>query len=88
MIKPWFYQRQQWHFLAVKDGQNTPACIQLTESYMLLPSVRRAFVRFCWGLFLAIPATAFAQTNYYASEGTQYAIIGSLPGDRFTLTLP
>jgi hypothetical protein len=82
MIKPWFYQRLRWHFLAVKGGQNTPACIQLTESYMPLPSVRRAFVCFCWGLFLAIPATAFAQTNYYASEGTQYAIVGSLPGDQ------
>jgi len=49
---------------------------------MPLPSARCAVVRFCWGLFLAIPAAAFAQTNYYAAEGTQYAIIGSLPGDQ------
>ncbi|HTR40972.1 MAG TPA: hypothetical protein VMH87_05100, partial [Pseudomonadales bacterium] len=33
-------------------------------------------------LFLAIPAAVFGQTNFYVPEGTQYAIIGSLPGDQ------
>lgn len=51
---------------------------------MPLPSARRAAVaRFCWGLFLAFPVVAFSQTNYYAANGTQYSIIGSLPGDQF-----
>jgi len=29
-----------------------------------------------------IPAAVFAQTNYYTTNGTEYAIIGSLPGDQ------
>ena len=44
--------------------------------------VRRAAICFCWGLFLGIPAAGFAQTNYYTTNGTEYAIIGSLPGDQ------
>jgi hypothetical protein len=43
---------------------------------------RRAAICFCWGLFLGIPAAVFAQTNYYRTNGTEYAIIGSLPGDQ------
>src|SRR5258708_5340400 len=42
----------------------------------------RAVVCFCRGLFLVIPAAVFAQTNYYAPNGTEYAIVGSLPGDQ------
>ena len=44
--------------------------------------VRRATVCFCWGLFLGIPAAVFAQTNYYTTNGTEYAIIGSMLGDQ------
>ena len=43
---------------------------------------RRAAICFCWGLFLGIPAAVFGQTNYYRTNGTEYAIIGSLPGDQ------
>ena len=43
---------------------------------------RRAAICFCWGLLLGIPAAVFAQTNYYTTNGTEYAIIGSLPGDQ------
>ena len=43
---------------------------------------RRAAICFCWGLFLGTPAAVFAQTNYYRTNGTEYAIIGSLPGDQ------
>jgi len=43
---------------------------------------RRAAIRFCWGLFFCVPAVVFGQTNYYATNGTEYAIIGSLPGDQ------
>ena len=52
---------------------------------MPLPLARRAVaisICFCWGLFLAIPAAVFGQTNYYAAYGTEYPIIGSLPGDQ------
>ena len=36
------------------------------------------------GLALVIwfPAVVFGQTNYYATNGTEYAIVGSLPGDQ------
>jgi len=43
---------------------------------------RRAAICFCWGLFLGIPAAVFAQTNYYTTFGTNYAMVGSLPGDQ------
>ena len=31
---------------------------------------------------LALPFTASAQTNYYSANGTEYAVVGSLPGDQ------
>lgn len=43
---------------------------------------RRAAICFCWGLFLGIPAAVFGQASYYATNGTEYAIVGSLPGDQ------
>jgi hypothetical protein len=49
---------------------------------MLLPFARRAAICFCWGLFLMIPAAVFAQTNYYSANGSEYLIVGSLPGDQ------
>ena len=49
---------------------------------MSLSFARRAAICFCWGLFLGIPAAVFGQTNYYATNGTEYAIVGSLPGDQ------
>src|ERR1017187_9005952 len=33
-------------------------------------------------LFLAVAGLASAQTNYYGTNGTEYAVIGSLPGDQ------
>ncbi len=51
---------------------------------MPLSFARKAAFCFCGGLFLLIPAAVFgqAQTNYYATNGTEYAIAGSLPGDQ------
>ena len=49
---------------------------------MSLSFARRAAVCFCQGLFLLIPAAVFAQTNYYTTNGTEYAIVGQLPGDQ------
>jgi hypothetical protein len=63
-------------------GQSKSFRLTCSEPFMPLLSVRRAAVCFCLGLFLAIPTFAFAQTNYYTAEGTQYAIAGSLPGDQ------
>lgn len=49
---------------------------------MPLPSARRAAICLCLGLFLAIPFFVSAQTNYYGADGTNYPVIGSLPGDQ------
>lgn len=35
-----------------------------------------------WTVTLAVAANALAQTNYYTTNGTEYAIIGNLPGDQ------
>ncbi|MGO9586449.1 MAG: hypothetical protein ACLP2Y_09660 [Limisphaerales bacterium] len=47
----------------------------------LLLSARRAAICFCCGLFLGIPAAVLGQA-YYTTNGTEYPIIGSLPGDQ------
>ncbi|MES1181074.1 MAG: hypothetical protein ABUL66_04355, partial [Verrucomicrobiota bacterium] len=49
---------------------------------MLLSFARRAAIYLCLGLCLGIPALLSAQTNYYRTNGTEYAVIGSLPGDQ------
>ncbi|HUA65754.1 MAG TPA: hypothetical protein VME24_07900 [Alphaproteobacteria bacterium] len=49
---------------------------------MPLLSARCALVCFGLGFFMAGFTTARAQTNYYAAYGTEYAIVGSLPGDQ------
>lgn len=43
---------------------------------------RPAVVCLCLGWMLALPAIVSGQTNYYATNGTEYAIVGSLPGDQ------
>ena len=43
---------------------------------------RQTLVCLCWGWMLALPAAVWGQTNYYATNGTEYAIVGSLPGDQ------
>jgi hypothetical protein len=48
----------------------------------LMSFARKAAVCLCWGLFLSVPAIVFSQTNYYSANGTEYAVIGSLPGDQ------
>jgi hypothetical protein len=64
-------------------GQNARLHLVFMEPFMsLLLFARRAAICFCWGLALGIPAAVFAQTNYYTTNGTEYAIIGSLPGDQ------
>src|SRR5580692_6607177 len=62
-------------------GQSAPARLESRESFMPL-FVRRVVFCFCWGLFLVVPAAVFGQTNYYSANGTEYAVIGSLPGDQ------
>jgi hypothetical protein len=49
---------------------------------MFLPFARRAAICLCLGLCLGIPAAVLGQTNYYSANGTEYAVVGSLPGDQ------
>ena len=81
LFKPRFYLRPQLNFMAGSSRQDVWLGLKSSESYMPLLSVRRVAIYFCLGLFLAISTAAFAQTNY-AANGTEYSIIGSLPGDQ------
>ncbi len=49
---------------------------------MFLTFIRQ--VAFCLftGLLFGAPAAAMAQTNYYAANGTEYAVVGSMFGDQ------
>jgi hypothetical protein len=82
LFKPKFYLWLQPNFLSGSCGQNIPVHLKSFEPYMPFSSARRAAIRFCWVFFLAIPVSVFGQTNYYGADGTQYAVIGSLPGDQ------
>jgi hypothetical protein len=81
LFKPRFYLRPQPDFVAGNGRQNIPVRLKSFEPYMPLLSRRAAFC-FCWVIFLAIPISVFGQTNYYAAYGTEYPVIGSLPGDQ------
>ena len=43
---------------------------------------RKTLVGLSWGFVLALPVAVSGQTNYYATNGTEYAIVDSLPGDQ------
>jgi hypothetical protein len=54
-----------------------------TRRFMLsVLRVRRVAVSFVWMLALALVSQAPAQTNYYATNGTEYSVVGSLLGDQ------
>jgi len=63
-------------------GQNTPGRLESTKPFMFLMFTRRMAVVGCLGMLAALPAAVLGQTNYYAKNGTEYAVIGSLPGDQ------
>jgi hypothetical protein len=75
-------QPRQLHFAKRIFGQNAPVRLLSLLLPMSLSFARRAAICFCWGLFLVIPAAVFGQTNYYTTNGTEYAVVGSLPGDQ------
>jgi hypothetical protein len=75
-------QPHQLHFFKRIFGQNGPMRLLSIVLLMSLSFARKAAICFCWGLFLVIPAVVFGQTNYYTTNGTEYAVAGSLPGDQ------
>lgn len=62
-------------------GQNALGHLQSAKPFMFLSFARRAAICLCWGMFLAVPAIVRGQTNIYAANGTEYPVVGSLPGD-------
>jgi hypothetical protein len=78
-----FFQRRRGCFGERIFGQNARLRLDSSEPFMSsLLFARRAAICFCWGLFLGIPTAVFGQTNYYRTNGTEYAVVGSLPGDQ------
>jgi hypothetical protein len=63
-------------------GQIVAAQLESTRSFMFLLFTRPVAIFICCGLSLGLPAAVFGQTNYYSKNGTEYAIVGSLPGDQ------
>ena len=75
-------RQPRWRRVAERIfGQSAPAGLS-SASMSLLSYARGAAV--CLGLFHVLPADVFGQTqtNYYAANGTEYAVAGSLPGDQ------
>jgi hypothetical protein len=80
---PLFVQRRRTHFSARCFGQDALARLECAQPIIMpLLCARRAVVSLCWGLLLVIPSAVFSQTNYYTTNGTEYAVAGSLPGDQ------
>jgi len=81
-----FFQRRFARFGERFFGQSARLHLNCFESFMslLLLISRRATLCFCWGLAVGIPVAVLGQTqiNYYTTNGTEYGIAGSLPGDQ------
>jgi hypothetical protein len=67
-------------FVQTIFGQNTGQPLHLGKPFMLLSFLRK--IALCGVLIVGIPAAVFGQTNYFAANGSEYAIIGSLLGDQ------
>ncbi len=76
------FRRSQSKFATIYCGQSVADTLVSCEPYMPLLSARCAVVCVSLGFFLAGFATSQAQTNYYSAYGTEYSIVGSLPGDQ------
>jgi hypothetical protein len=63
-------------------GQNARVRLVSAKSFMFLLFMRRAAVGLFLGGLSAVPAAVMAQTNYYAANGTEYSVVGSLFGDQ------
>ena len=63
-------------------GQNAPVSLESAKPFMFLMFIRRVAVCLFTGVLLGVPAAVMAQANYYAANGTEYAVVGSLFGDQ------
>ncbi len=71
-------------FRLVCFGQNTEGTLPFYNKFFMSLSklAGMAAIFLCGAACLVFPHSGFAQTNYYASNGTEYSIVGSLPGDQ------
>src|SRR5208282_4580248 len=79
-MQVWFVANGLARFGQTNFGQNAMKQVQ-SDKPIMLSSFARKIVWFMV-LLAGIPAVVFGQTNYYATNGTEYAIVGSLPGDQ------
>jgi len=56
--------------------------LSLTFMIPLAIRFKNAVAALVWASALALTSAALAQTNYYTTNGTEYAVIGNLPGDQ------
>jgi hypothetical protein len=65
------------------SGQELRARLGCKKPFMSsLLSARRAALCLCCGVLWGISAPVSGQTNYYTHNGSEYAVIGSWPGDQ------
>lgn len=63
-------------------GQTVREPLKFAKPFMFLFHARRVAISCCLGLLFLLPAAVWGQTNYYARNGTEYAVIGSMLGDQ------
>jgi hypothetical protein len=71
-------------FVEVIFGQNQQTCLDWVKPFFMssLSLTCKPAVCLCWALVFALPVAVLGQANYYITNGTEYAIAGSLPGDQ------
>jgi|GEM_PF-115329 len=63
-------------------GQSVRVSLESAKPFMFLIFIRRVALCLISGALFGVPAAGLAQTNYYAANGTEYAVVGSLFGDQ------
>lgn len=63
-------------------GQSAPVRLESAKPFMFLMFLRRVACCLFTGVVFGVPAAGLAQTNGYAANGTEYAVVGSLFGDQ------
>lgn len=82
-LRSWINKVMAVGFAKVIFGQSRRAGLFYPRPMMFL-NARAPQIVVCLGLALLAlsPSALFAQTNYYTTNGTEYAVIGALPGDQ------
>ena len=75
-------QTRRPRFVERNFGQNALTHLVSLVLPVSLSFARKAAICFCWGLFLIINTSVFGQGNYYITNGMEYAVVDSLPGDQ------